>query len=343
MNTRLRFSDRSRARSVRLLACAVAAVIALLVAAAGVTAHGPDPIFSGRWNQNQSLQFSWRSGAVPTDVYQVAIKASAADASATRGSQAATFSYAAGASNLIGYGSGATCGVKGIACFSRNPPTGFTMWMREQGHTFDWGSLRWCQAYATWPTGCYDVENIMLDEFGHVEILDHHANLTTLADYPDAIVQEVSRAKPTAGWNAHAFGRCDVASLQLQYDMQGWGAMYSTCLDLATTLALTASPSAIAKGGTTTLTASLKVADLPSYVRLALNPVALRSITLQRRPPGTTTWITVGTMANGPASGTYTMSVSLLSRTEFRALFTKPATEGLRAATSPTVTIAVGQ
>jgi hypothetical protein len=321
----------------------VAAVIVLLVAAASVAAHGPDPVFGGRYNQNQSLPFSWRSGSVPASTYQTAIKAAAADASATRGSQAATFSYAAGASNLIGYGVGATCGVKGIACFTRNPPSSFTMWMREQGHVFDWGSLRWCQAYATWPNGCFDVENIMLDEFGHVEILNHHANLSSGGDYTDAVVQELSRTKPTVGWNAHAFGRCDVASLQLQYDMQGWGAKYSTCLDLATTLALSASPTAVAKGGTTTVTASLKVADQASYVRLALNPVALRTVTLQRRAAGTTTWITVGTMGNGPTSGTYATSLSLQSRTEFRAVFAKPADEGLSAATSPIVTVAVGQ
>ncbi len=343
MNPWTWLSTRTMPRSFRLLACAMAAVLVLLTAAASVTAHGPDPIFSGRWNQNQGLQFSWRSGAVPKDVYQVAIKAAAADSNSTRGSQAATFAYAAGASNLIGYGTAATCSVKGIACFSRNAPTSFTMWFREQGHVFDWGSLRWCQAYATWPDGCFDVENIALDEFGHVEILNHHSNYYGAPDYADAIVQELSRAKPKTGWNVHSFGRCDVASLQLQYDMQGWGAKYSTCLDLATTLSLAASPTAIAKGGTTILTASLKVADLSSYVRLALNPVALRSVTLQRRPAGTTTWTPVGTMANGATSGTYTMSLSLQSRTEFRAVFAKPATEGLRAATSSTVTIAVGQ
>jgi hypothetical protein len=344
MNGHPQTSNRGGTLALRVFAGVLAAVLVWLLAAAGVTAHGPDPVFSGgRYNQNQNLQFSWRSGSVPDPIYQTAIKAAAADASATRGAQAATFSYAAGAPNLIGYGVGATCGVKGIACFTRNPPTSFTMWMREQGHVFDWGSLRWCQAYASWPNGCFDVENIMLDEFGHVEILDHHSNYSGAADYTDAVVQELSRTKPTAGWNAHSFGRCDIASLQLQYDMQGWGAKYSTCLDLATTLALSASPTAVARGGTTTLTATLKVADVSSYVRLALNPVALRTVTLQRRPSGTTSWITVGTMATGSTSGTYRTSINLTTRTEFRAVFAKPADEGIRAATSPTVTVAVGQ
>jgi len=339
MNGHVRTSNRTGTLALRLLAGVLAAVVALLVAAAGTTAHSPDPIFTGgRYNQNQNLPFSWRSGSVPASNYQTAIKAAAADASATRGSQAATFSYVAGASNLIGYGVGATCGVTGIACFTRNPPTSFTMWMREQGHRFDWGSLRWCQAYTTWPNGCFDVENIMLDEFGHVEILNHHSNYTSGSDYLDAVVQTKSRAKPEAGWNAHAFGRCDVASLQLQYDMQSWGAKYSTCLDLATTLALGANAGYVRYGGTVTLTATLKVANNTAYSRLAQNPVSLRTVTLQRRPPGGT-WTTVGTMSNGSTSGTYTRAVQLTAHTEFRALFAIPSNEGLRAATSPTVTV----
>lgn len=341
MSSRTWVLDRAGTPSLRWSASALAAVIVLLAAAAGVTAHGPDPILVGRWNQNQALTFAWRSGAVPATGYQTAIKAAAADASASRGSQAATFSYSSGAANLIGYGTAAPCSSIGIACFSRNAPTSFTMWMREQGHKFDWGSLRWCQAYTTWPDGCYDVENVMLDEFGHVEILNHHGNYTSESDYTDAVVQTKSRTKPQAGWNAHAFARCDVASLQVQYDMQGWGAKYSTCLDLATTLTLASSAGSVGSGGTVTLTATLKVANDAAYSRLALNPVSLRTVTLERRPPGGT-WLPVGTMSNGSTSGTYTRAVQLTTRTEFRAVFKKPSDEGLRASTSSTVTVAVG-
>lgn len=341
MNATRRHRQQIRTRVAQILASVVGALLVVLVAAAGASAHAPNPTFSGRWNQNQALTFAWRSGAVPPSAYQVAIRAAAADASATRGSQAATFAYASGAGNLVGYGTGATCGPNGIACFSRSAPSSFTMWMREQGHVFDWGSLRWCQAYSTWPNGCYDVENIMLDEFGHVEILDHHANFSTGADYTDAVVQALSRTRPTAGWNAHAFGRCDVASLQVQYDMQGWGAKYSTCLDLATTLTIGASAGSVSPGGSVTLTAALKVADNPAYSRLALNPVSLRTVTLQRRPPGGT-WVTVGTMAHAATSGTYASTVQVAARTEFRAVFAKSSDEGLRSANSAGVTVGVG-
>ena len=341
MNPMRSIATSPRSRPIRVVAGAAAAVIGLLAATAGVAAHGPDPVLGGgsRWNQDQALTFAWRSGSIPATGYQMAITAAAGDASTTRASRAATFTYAAGASNLVGYGPGATCSPNGIACFSRNAPYSFSMWMREQGHRFDWGSLRWCQAYTTWPDGCFDVENIMLDEFGHVEILDHHVNYASEPDYTDAVVQTISHAKPQVGWDAHGLARCDVATLQMQYDMDSWGSKYSTCLDLSTTLVLTASPTTVTGLTTITLTATLKVADDSSYVRLGLNPIALRTVTLQRRPKGLSSWTSVGAMPHGAASGTYAKTQNVSANTEFRAVFTKPADEGLRAATSPIVTV----
>jgi hypothetical protein len=90
-----------------------------------------------------------------------------------------------------------------------------------------------------------------------------------------------------------------------------------------------------------TLTATLKVADVASYVRLGLNPIALRSVTLQRRPAGTSNWTTLGTMTAGPTSGSYSKAQYVSARTEFRAVFAKPSDEGLRAVVSPIVTVTV--
>ena len=120
--------------------------------------------------------------------------------------------------NVVYYGTDVPCGVNGLACFQRDPPGWFGMWFRENGHRFDWGTLRWCELSGG-PDGCYDAENIMLDEFGHVLVLDHHDNFGDDSDYDDAVVQTYSRTKPRAGWNAHDFGRCDVATLQQQYDV----------------------------------------------------------------------------------------------------------------------------
>lgn len=332
-----------RTRATRWFAVAAAAVAALTITLGGARAHGPDPAFSGGpFGQNQDLRFRWRAGSEPTSAIKTAINAAATSANASRASRAATFTYDAAGANRIGYGIGATCGVNGLACFTRTVPTGFTMWLREQGHVFDWGTLKWCQAYTTPPSGCYDAQTIALDEFGHIEVLDHHINYTTSSDYGDAVVQTYSRTKPATGWNMHTFGRCDVATLQRQYDMQSWTAKYSTCLALTTILTLTAAPSAVLSGDPTTLTATLTVADYDSYVRLGGNPVSGRVVTLQRRAPGATTWLAVGTMAVGSSAGTYVLSQRLTTDTEYRAVFTAPTTEGLNGDTSPTVRVYVG-
>ena len=330
-------------RAHRRGAIFVLAIAGLAGSLSPVAAHGPDPVQGGGlFAQNQDLRFRWRSGAVPTSVIQAAIKTAAAGVNASRASLAATFTYDANGANQIGYGLGATCGVNGLACFTRSAPTGFSMWLREQGHVFDWGTLKWCQAYSTAPNGCYDAETIAIDEFGHVEILDHHVNWANDSDYSDAIVQTYSRTKPSTGWDAHALGRCDVATLQIRYDMQSWAAKYSKCLAVSTVLTIAASPTAVSYGGTTTLTATLKVSALAAYYRLGGNPLAGRAVSLQRRAPGTATWTTVATMPAAAGSGNYAVTQRLLSAAEFRAVFNTPTDEGLKGAASTTVRVGVG-
>lgn len=331
---------RRRLRVVVLLATLVAGI------AAGATealAHGPDPVLGGSlFAQDQRLEYRWRSGAAPPAAIKTAINDAADGINASRASRAATFDYDADGSSLIGYGAGATCGVNGIACFTRSAPTSFTMWLREHGRVFDWGRLRWCQMEADPANGCYDAETIALDEFGHVEILGHHANFADDRDYLDAVVQTYSRTKPKEGWNEHVLGRCDVATLQREYDVPSSTTKISTCLDLDTVLSLAASPTSVPYAGTTKLTATLKVASDSAYDRLSGNTLSGRTVKLQRRPPGTTTWTTIATMTAAASGGTYTSSVTLLTTAEFRAVFSSPANEGINGDTSSTVRVTAG-
>lgn len=327
------------------ISVATAAVAAASILPAATTlAHGPDPSLGGElWAQDQALTFRWRAGAEPPAAIKTAIRDAADDSNATRNAKAATFTYNAAGQSLVGYGPGATCGVNGIACFTRSAPNGgFTMWLREHGRVFDWGVLRWCQQQAApAPNGCYDAETIALDEFGHIQILAHHDNFADDRDYLDAVVQTFSRTKPNEGWDMHVYGRCDVATLQLRYDVPNTSSKISTCLSLATTLTVGASPSPVAYGATTKVTAVLKVAGDDAYGRLRGNPVTNRTVKLQRRPSGTSAWTTFATMTAG-TSGTYTTSVALQSKTDFRAVFSTPSGDGLFGDTSPTVTVSVG-
>jgi hypothetical protein len=332
----------SRGSFRRAFASLGAALVVMTLTVGGATAHGPDPVLGGGlFAPGQDLRFRWRAGSEPTAAIKTAIKEAAIDANASRGSKAATFTYDAAGSNPIGYGLGATCGLNGLACFTRDAPYGFTMWLREQGHVFDWGTLKWCQSYASAPNGCYDAETIALDELGHVETLNHHVNWSDDSDYEDAIVQTFSRTKPSTGWNLHTFRRCDVATLQLQYDMVSTTAKYATCLDLATVLTLSVMPGTIGAGGSTTITATLAVVDYDAYLRVGGNLVSARAVTLQRRAPGATAWTTVGTMATGSVAGTYVLAQAPTADTDYRAVFNAPPEEGLNGDTSPTIRVTV--
>jgi hypothetical protein len=324
------------ARSTAVLLLSIVAI-----APPSVAAHGPDPTLSGVFTDNQDLRFRWRSGSEPTSAIKTAIRAAAADATASRGSKAATFTYDAGGPNPIGYGAGATCGVNGLACFTRDAPNGFTMWLREQGHVFDWGTLKWCQAYSSPPNGCYSAETIALDEFGHIEGLGHHVNYADNSDYSDAVVQTYSRTKPQTGWDYDTLRRCDVAALQLQYDMVSTTAKYSTCLDLATVLSLTPSTTTIPSGAILTLTARLKVAVNAGYDRLSGNLVSGRTVTLQRRAAGTSSWTSMGPIPPGSVLGTYVTTQTPTVAMEYRAVFATPSVEGLNGNTSPIVRVSM--
>jgi hypothetical protein len=305
-------------------------------------AHGPDPSLSGGvFAQNQALEFRWRSGSEPPGAVRNAILAAAADSNASRASKAATFTYDSGGPNLIGYGTG-TCGVNGLGCFTRTAPTGFTMWLREHGRVFDWGTLRWCQMQAAPTNGCYDAETIALDEFGHVQVLNHHVNFADESDYTDAVVQTHSRTRPKTGWNMHTYGICDTATLQIKYDLPNLSSLYSRCLDVVTIVNLGVSDTSIAYGGLVDISALLRAATDTDYGRLSANPIGGRTVRLQRRAIGSSTWTNLATLSPTSPTGTYVAALRLYASADFRTYFATPTNEGLRGDTSSAVRITVG-
>jgi hypothetical protein len=322
-----------RAPGRRNLAAAVALGLALLLAGTlpQAAAHSPDPLLDGDlFAQYQLLRYRW-TGAPPTAL-RTAVNAGAADANATRTSASPSFAYDSKGTSTVYYGTSVPCGVNGLACMRRYTPDSFGVWFRVNGHRFDWGTLRWCELSGS-PDGCYEVENVTLDELGHVLILGHHQNNSDESDYLDAVVQTYSRAKPRAGWNAHAFGRCDVATLQQQYDLSPT-TPYSTCLDVPTALGLAASRTSAPVGGSVTFTATLR-ADTSG--RMGNNLISARVVVLQQRLA--TGWSDLVTMAAGSSTGTYTATVTVWGARDYRALFRKPSGEGLRASSSSAITV----
>jgi len=299
------------------------------------------PTKSTLWNSNQVVTFKWKDGSVPPAWLRPAIESAVAGSTATRGSRAAMFERRDSAPSWIGYTQD-VCTETAIGCAWRNPPDSFTVRIRPQGHVFDWGTLRWCQFYETAPNGCIDAEMVTLHELGHVQGLNHVADPADLDHFTDSIMHPVSRTKPNTGWNAHAFGRCDVGALQTLYRPLETATPISTCLDLATSTSLRASSTTIAYKAGVTLTADVAIASDVAYKRLRGWGLSGRTVSLQRRAPGTTSWTTVAPMPAGSVDGSYSVVIYPTATYDWRAVFSAAGAEGLTGSASAVVRVTVG-
>jgi hypothetical protein len=301
----------------------------------------PVPVYpGGRWPLEAALRFRWYPDAEPPTWARPAIKSAAEDASTTRRSNAPTYAHDPDASDTIRYTASFpyTCRY-GIACASRNLPSWWTVRLRPHGTDFSWGTLRWCQKLDT--DGCFDIERTMLHELGHVNGLGHPDDAGFRLAASQTVMNAVIPAKPKAGSGMHAFGSCDVASLQRVYDTPGPSAAISQCLDLATRLTLQSSADRVVRGDSVRLKAGLSVATDDSYGMLAGNPLRGRSVRLRYRPAGSSdAWTTVW-MADGENAGNYVVTLAVSRALEFQAVFRRPDDEGLRGETSRLVTVDV--
>ena len=149
-------------------------------------------------------------------------------------------------------------------------------------------------------------------------------------------MQGITPIRPQAGSSRHAFGRCDVATLQELYDTPDNKTGISTCNDVATTLSLGTAASSVPRGSALKLTATLKIGDRSAYGQLAANPLNGRSLKLKYRRAGSTdAWKTVW-MRSLYSGGRYEATIVLGSTSEFKAVFSSPSDEGLRYSLSAT-------
>ena len=159
-------------------------------------------------------RFRWRSGAEPTAAIKTAINAAAADATATQGSKAATFAYDTAGANPIGYGAGRDVRGERARLLHADAPDGFTMWLREQGHVFDWGTLKWCQAYAARRTAATTPRRSRSTSSATSRASTTTSTTPTIATTTTPSSRRSRGRSRRRGWNRHTFGRCDVATLQ---------------------------------------------------------------------------------------------------------------------------------
>ncbi|MFV2061880.1 MAG: hypothetical protein ACC726_00020 [Chloroflexota bacterium] len=289
----------------------------------------PVPSFAaGGWARDKTLTFRWRASNVPPAWARPALKNAAADATRTRISRSPTFLYRSGASNSVRYTSlFPTFCRYGIACASRAMPA-WAVWIRPYGTDLSWGTLRWCQKKNS--SGCFDVRRVMLHELGHITGLQHPSAAGFRLAPHETVMHAISPARPAPGSSRHAFGRCDVATLQELYDVPSRKSLISRCNDVRTTLVLSASRTSLAAGGSVDLLAQLRILDRPDYGLLRRNGLNGRSVKLKYRRAGSSDAWTTAWMKPLSAAGRYRTTISPLATWEFKAVFQAPSNEGLR-------------
>ncbi len=194
---------------------AVVAGVLLSISLVSPTAATPPTPASGTVWETAQLKYRWLSGSEPPTWMRNAIHAAAQDASVSTMADTPSFGYDGSGTGWFAYtGDIPTDYAVGYAV--RNVPTSFGIRLRPQGYSLDWGTLRWCQFYDSPPSGCFDAELITLHEIGHVLTLGH-IDESTVTDWTDTIMHAAPKTKAKTGWNAHDFGRCDAARLQLRY------------------------------------------------------------------------------------------------------------------------------
>lgn len=301
----------------------------------------PVPSVAG-WRSQTVLSFRWHATETPPSWMRPALKDAARDATSTSMSASPIFVFDADASDTMRYTAdfpGGGC-AQAIACASRSVPDWWTVRVRVQGYDFRWGSLRWCQADPG--EGCFDVERTVLHELGHAGGgLEHPEDGGFRLRALDTVMHSIIPARTATGSGMHAFGPCDVASLQVRFSIPSLDTPISTCSDIDTRLSLAASTSIVADGDPVVFRANFSTADRAAYGNIAGIPLNLRSIQLRRRPAGMGgAWSTFW-MGQAQSPGTYVLTLRPSTAYEYQAVFRAPDDEGLNGSTSNVITVRI--
>ncbi|MBA2489944.1 MAG: hypothetical protein H0V36_11610 [Chloroflexi bacterium] len=292
------------------------------------------------WPDDKILRFRW-ADTIPPSWMRGGILAAAADVAESRESNAPSFTYDAQGPDTVRITSRLTgsCS-QALACATRDIPHYWVVRFRPHGYEFPWGTLRWCEAYGTPPTGCFELERTAIHEFGHVIGLGHPADAMRLGPL-ETVMHDTIPARPATGWSLHEFGPCDVARLQRRYALPHSGARLAVCDRVETALAVRVSDTAIGFQDPVTVTATLSVKDRDAYDRLAKDPLSGRDVVIQRRSIGATGW-TSYRASPGSSPGSYQVTFRPSLPTEFRAVLSRASDDGVTDATSGVVAVFVG-
>jgi len=256
----------------------------------------------------------------------------------------------------IGYGiptdgTGPCVGRKGIVCVTRDastePHDALVLFAKDtlDGSPYPW--QKWCEyrnaAQADWRARCFEVHHITLRAMGLVYGL-HKWDLDQFGRFGPSVRITVmsawARRRGTAGFDRPDFGTCDIARLQLLYDVHDASSRYSTCLDRQpTSLELAASTTSIPFQGQVDFLAKLQISQLDQNLFKG-NDLSGRHVQLQRSVDAWHTFDSIDMVAGD--HGTYTLTLHPDATARYRAIYRTPGDEGLFGDLSSPVQVNVG-
>lgn len=291
------------------------------------------------WPDDKVLRFRW-ADSFPPAWMRTGILAAAADVGSSRGSNAPSFAHDPDAPDTVRVTAQLTGSCSNaLACATRDIPRYWVVRFRPHGYEFPWGTLRWCEAYATPPSGCFEIRRTAIHEFGHVIGLAHPTDAMQLGPL-ETVMHDIIPARPASGSSLHRFGACDVARLQRRYALRQSSASLAMCDRVVTDLDIRASSSDIGYLEPVTVTATLSITDRDAYDRLANDPLSGRDVVIQRRPAGGSPWTSYPASA-GPSPGSYEVTFRPSYSSDFRAVFTRSTDDGVTNATSRVIDVVV--
>jgi hypothetical protein len=315
------------------------------------------------FNANQALQVVWDTGDPPPAAWmQAPISAGALAARHTTGSnptyaQNPTF-ISSGIDGVIYYLDYTTakksafplCPTNSapLACTrhrSLNWPNSWAMAFIIHNWDYDTPSnytVKWCDNVDQGT--CWDVQRVAVHEFGHVLDLGHNTT-----DQPsNTVMFSETHSKYGSGGQIHEFRSCDIAKLQLKYDMSSTSGVYADCLEnapnagangLLTTVTVDTPPTVACLNEPVIFSGNLNVQSPASgYGLLAGNDLGSRTVNLQRSSPGAGSYSDYTTDATSSA-GVWTKNLQFGVSTNYDWRSQFDTESGLNADTSPGVNV----
>lgn len=280
----------------------VLAMAMILLAVTAVSAHTPVAGAVRQYSQDTALQYKWE-GSYPTWFTGAMGSAFGIDWTNTtyNNSRKPTFSYSASGAGTVSYKSPsgvAQCDIwpEWIGCADNGGATNFKVILRNFTQAPTRPNYKWVQTTGTCSNTCFDLRRVAAHEIEHVTL---GVGAHDAQGESNTVMASTTPSYDTDGWARHHVMKCDEAAFQLKYDLAALAGRYADCFDhvaghgvsgLFSTATISAPVASACYGTALSITGRLEVQTNTNYETLGGNPLASRTVYIDRKLHSSGTW-----------------------------------------------------